>query len=77
MAVRQGEILKENIFLKLFNKPLKSLSHKKTGLFNWNISRLCFVKLFLLSLHSRLCWCLKVFIDKVLLINLNSLIKNL
>ena len=31
MAVRQGEILKENIFLKLQNKTLKNSHHKKTG----------------------------------------------
>ena len=65
MAVRQGEILKENIFLKLFNKPLKKFKPQKNWLYLiGTYPDYALLNYFYLSLHSRLCWKLKVFIDK-------------
>tara|TARA_B100000989_G_scaffold157485_1_gene117624 strand:- start:1159 stop:3315 length:2157 start_codon:yes stop_codon:yes gene_type:complete len=65
MAVRQGEILKENIFLKLFNKPLLNFKPQKNWLYLiGTYPDYALLNYFSLSLHSRLCWKLKVLIDK-------------
>ena len=65
MAVRQGEILKENIFLKLIGKSL--INYKPQN--NWlyligTYKNYALLNYFFLSFHSRWCWGLKVWIDR-------------
>ena len=65
MAVRQGEILKENIFLKLIGKNLIKFKPQKNWLYLiGTYENYALLNYFFLSFHSRLCWALKVWIDK-------------
>ena len=65
MAVRQGQILKENIFLKIQGKKLKKFRPQKNWLYIIGtypnkalMNYLCF------SFHGKWCWVLKKWIDK-------------
>jgi len=65
MAVRQGEILKENIFLKLIGKNLIKFKPQKNWLYLiGTYKNYALLNYFFLSFHSRWCWKLKVWIDK-------------
>ena len=65
MAVRQGEILKENIFLKLTGKNLKEFKPQKNWLYLiGTYKNYALLNYFFLSFHSRWCWRLKVWIDR-------------
>ncbi len=65
MAVRQGEILKENIFLKLTGKKLIKFKPQKNWLYLiGTYKNYALLNYFFLSFHSRWCWDLKVWIDK-------------
>ena len=65
MAVRQGEILKENIFLKLTGKNLIKFKPQKNWLYLiGTYKNYALLNYFFLSFHSRWCWGLKVWIDK-------------
>ena len=65
MAVRQGEILKENIFLKLIGKNLIKFKPQKNWLYLiGTYKNYALLNYFNLSFHSRWCWRLKVWIDK-------------
>ena len=65
MAVRQGEILKENIFLKLIGKNLIKFKPQKNWLYLiGTYKNYALLNYFFLSFHSRLCWRLKVWIDR-------------
>ncbi len=64
MAVRHGEILKDNIFLYFQNKALKKIKPQKNWLYligtNSNIAILNY---YLFSFEARWCWVLKKIID--------------
>ena len=65
MAVRQGEILKENIFLKLIGKSLIKFKPQKNWLYLiGTYKNYALLNYFFLSFHSRWCWGLKVWIDR-------------
>ena len=65
MAVRQGEILKENIFLKLNCKPLIKFKPQKNWLYLiGTYKKYALLNYFFLSFHNQWCWKLKVWIDK-------------
>ena len=65
MAVRQGEILKENIFLKLTGKKLIKFRPQKSWLYLiGTYENYALLNYFFLTFHSRWCWKLKVWIDK-------------
>ncbi len=65
MAVRQGEILKENIFLKLIGKNLIKFKPQKNWLYLiGTYKNYALLNYFFLSFHNRWCWKLKVWIDK-------------
>ena len=65
MAVRQGEILKENIFLKLTGKPLIKFRPQKNWLYIiGTYENYALLNYFFLSFHRQWCWKLKVWIDK-------------
>ncbi len=65
MAVRQGEILKENIFLKIQNKPLKKIFPQKNWLYLVTTKKKTAVlNYYFLSFQGRWCWLLKNWIDK-------------
>ena len=65
MAVRQGEILKENIFLKLIGKPLIKFKPQKNWLYLiGTYDNYALLNYYSLSFHGRWCWKLKVWIDK-------------
>ena len=65
MAVRQGQILKENIFLKIQGKKLKKFRPQK----NWiyiigTYPNKALLNYFNYSFHAKWCWTLKKWIDK-------------
>ena len=65
MAVRHGEILKENIFFKLTGKSLIKFKPQKNWLYLiGTYKNYALLNYFFLSFHSRWCWKLKVWIDK-------------
>ena len=65
IAVRQGEVLKENIFLKLAGKPLVKFRPQKNWLYLiGTYQNYALLNYFFLSFHARWCWKLKVIIDK-------------
>ena len=65
MAVRQGEILKENIFLKMTGKKLIKFSPQRNWLYLiGTYKNYALLNYFFLSFHSQWCWKLKVWIDK-------------
>ena len=65
MAVRQGEVLKENIFLKLTGKPLIKFKPQKNWLYLiGTYKNYALLNFFFLSFHGKWCWKLKVWIDK-------------
>ena len=65
MAVRQGEILKENIFLKLTGKNLIKFKPQKNWLYLiGTYKNYALLNYFFLTFHGRWCWKLKVLIDK-------------
>ncbi len=65
MAVRQGEILKENIFLKLTGKKLIKYRPQKNWLYIiGTYENYALLNYFFFSFHSQWCWKLKVWIDK-------------
>ncbi len=65
MAVRQGEILKENIFLKLTGKNLIKFKPQKNWLYLiGTYKNYALLNYFFLSFHNRWCWGLKVRIDR-------------
>lgn len=64
IAVRQGEVLKENIFLKLAGKPLVKFRPQKNWLYLiGTYQNYALLNYFFLSFHARWCWKLKVIID--------------
>ncbi len=65
MAVRQGEVLKENIFYKLTGRPLIKFRPQKNWLYLvGTYENYALLNYFFLSFHGRWCWKLKVWIDK-------------
>ncbi len=65
MAVRQGETLKENIFLKLTGKKLIKFKPQKNWLYLiGTYKNYALLNYFFLSFHSQWCWILKVWIDR-------------
>ena len=65
MAVRQGEILKENIFLKLTGKTLIKFQPQKNWLYLiGTYNGYALLNYFFLSFHGRWCWKFKLWIDK-------------
>ena len=65
MAVRQGEILKENIFFKLQNKPLLSFKPQKNWLYIiGTYNQKAILNYYFFSFHGSWCWKLKTYIDK-------------
>ena len=65
MAVRQGEVLKENIFLKLTGKKLIKYRPQKNWLYIiGTYESYALLNYFFLSFHGQWCWKLKVWIDK-------------
>ena len=65
MAVRHGEVLKENIFLKLTGKNLIKFKSQKNWLYLiGTYKNYALLNYFFLSFHNRWCWGLKVWIDK-------------
>ncbi len=65
MAVRHGEILKENIFLKIQDKPLKNVNLQKNWLYLiGTLNQKAILNYYFLSFHSKWCWRLKLYIDK-------------
>ena len=65
MAVRQGQVLKENIFSKLTGMPLIKFKAQKNWLYliGTHESK-ALLNYFFLSFHGRWCWKLKEWIDK-------------
>ena len=64
MAVRQGEILKENLFLYLLNKPLKKFKPQKNWLYLIGTHKNSAVlNYFNFSFEGNWCWLLKKIID--------------
>ena len=75
MAVRQGEILKENIFNKLIGRRLLNFRPQRNWLYLiGTYKNYALLNYFFLSFHNQLCWKLKLWIDKNLLTNLNLII---
>ena len=65
MAVRQGEILKENIFLKITGKKLIKFRPQRNWLYLiGTYENYALLNYFFLSFHGQWCWKLKVWIDK-------------
>ncbi len=65
MAVRQGEVLKENIFFKLTGKPLIKFKPQKNWLYLiGTYKNYALLNFFFLSFHGQWCWKLKIWIDK-------------
>ncbi len=65
MAVRHGETLKENIFLKLTGKNLIKFRPQVNWLYLiGTYKNYALLNYFFLSFHNRWCWGLKVWIDK-------------
>ena len=64
MAVRQGEILKENLFLYLLKKPLKKFKPQKNWLYLIGTHKNSAVlNYFSFSFEGNWCWLLKKIID--------------
>ena len=65
MAVRQGEILKENIFFKLTGKKLTKFKPQQNWLYLiGTYQNYALLNYFFISVHSKWCWMLKVWIDR-------------
>ena len=65
MAVRQGETLKKNIFLKLTGKNLIKFKPQKNWLYLiGTYKNYALLNYYFLSFHSQWCWRLKVWIDR-------------
>ncbi len=65
MAVRQGEVLKENIFYKLTGRPLIKFRPQKNWLYLiGTYENYALLNYFFLSFHGQWCWKLKEWIDK-------------
>tara|TARA_B100000963_G_scaffold218318_1_gene190394 strand:+ start:33179 stop:35335 length:2157 start_codon:yes stop_codon:yes gene_type:complete len=65
MAVRQGEILKENIFFKLTGKKLIKFKPQQNWLYLiGTYQNHALLNYFFISVHSKWCWMLKVWIDR-------------
>ena len=65
MAVRQGQVLKENIFHKLTGRPLIKFRPQKNWLYLiGTYKNYALLNYFFLSFHGRWCWKLKEWIDK-------------
>ena len=65
MAVRQGQVLKENIFYKLTGRPLIKFRPQKNWLYLiGTYKNYALLNYFFLSFHGRWCWKLKEWIDK-------------
>ncbi len=65
MAVRQGQVLKENIFSKLTGKPLVKFKAQKNWLYLiGTYKNKALMNYFFLSFHGRWCWKLKEWIDR-------------
>ena len=65
MAVRQGQTLKENIFLKIQGKKLKKFLPQKNWLYIiGTYPNKALLNYLHLSFHSKWCWILKKWIDK-------------
>ena len=65
IAVRQGEILKENIFLKIQKKPLRKIFPQKNWLYLITTKKKTAVlNYYFLSFQGGWCWLLKNWIDK-------------
>ncbi len=65
MAVRQGEVLKENIFLKLTGRSLIKFKPQKNWLYLvGTYKNYALLNYFFLSFHGRWCWKLKERIDR-------------
>ncbi len=65
MAVRQGEVLKENIFYKLTGRPLIKFRPQKNWLYLvGTYKNYALLNYFFLSFHGRWCWKLKEWIDR-------------
>ncbi len=65
IAVRQGEILKENIIFKLMGKPLIKFKPKKNWLYLiGTYQNHALLNYFFLSFHGKWCWDFKKWIDK-------------
>ncbi len=65
MAVRQGEVLKENIFYKLTGRSLVKFRPQKNWLYLvGTYKNYALLNYFFLSFHGRWCWKLKEWIDK-------------
>ena len=68
MAVRQGQILKKNIFLQIQNKNLLKFKAQKNWLYLIGTYKdKAILNYYFLTFHNQLCWNLKVFIDKLFL----------
>ena len=64
MAVRQGEILKDNLFLFLQNKPLKKFKPQKNWLYLiGTYKNSAVLNYFNFSFEGKWCWVLKKIID--------------
>lgn len=64
MAVRHGEVLKENIFLKLQNKPLKKIYLQRNWLYIVNTyNDKSLLNYYFFTFHNKWCTKLKFFID--------------
>ena len=65
MAVRQGQILKKNIFLKIQNKSMIKFKAQKNWLYLiGTYHNKAILNYHSISIHSSWCWYLKVLIDK-------------
>ena len=65
MAVRQGQVLKENVFSKLTGKPLIKFKAQKNWLYLIGTHKnKALLNYFFLSFHGRWCWKLKEWIDR-------------
>ena len=65
MAVRQGEILKQNIFLKIQKKSLKKFFPQKNWLYLVTTKKkTAILNYYFLSFKGKWCWYLKKWIDK-------------
>ena len=65
MAVRQGQILKKNIFLKIQNKSMVKFKAQKNWLYLiGTYHNKAILNYHSISIHSSWCWYLKVLIDK-------------
>ena len=65
MAVRQGEVLKENIFYKLIGRPLIKFRPQKNWLYLvGTYENYALLNYIFFTFHGRWCWKLKKWIDK-------------